>query len=124
MDEQASFTRDVLTWLKVALPWAALGSGGGALRILDPEHRVTFRDSIWLLLRSTLVGAFTGVVITEYDFRLGSKVALVVFCAFGADTIIAIGTDLWARIRKDPWLLVRWVRRRGPGDAVPPGDGP
>ena len=125
-EEPASILREGLQWVKAALPWAALGIGGGALRVLDPANRVTFRGAVALLIRSTLVGAIVGLVTDDFDFRLGSKVVLIVFCAFGADSVLAIASDIWGRIRSDPWTFLRWMKGRVPDPPPPqrpPGDG-
>lgn len=113
-DDIGMLLPEMLQGLKNTLPWAALGIGGGALRVLDPRDRVTFRGAVALLIRSMLVGAVVGLVAADFNFRLGSKVVLIVFCAFGADSVLAIAGDIWGRIRSDPWTFLRWLRVRVP----------
>lgn len=122
-EEPTSLLRDTLQGVKGLLPWIVLGIGGGALRVLDPANRTTFKGAIALLIRSTLVGAIVALVTNDFDLRLGSKVVLIVFCAFGADSVLAIAGDLWGRIRSDPWTILRWAKGRV-SEAPPPSPSP
>lgn len=102
-------------WVRNALPWAFWGSAGGVLALLAMDRRPTFWLALSVLLRSLLVGTVTGLLLTDYDFALGGRIAAVTFAAFSSDAVLAVAKGWADQARRHPGKVLGWLTKRRGG---------